>query len=118
MVRRDRGASRTGLGAWWWQRVSAVYIGVCLLGGLGWLLLDPPAGFGAWVARLRWGPVPPALAVLVLAVAVHAYVGVRDIFMDYLPAGTVRVAALGAWTALLTVGAAAGLLWVAGLQGG
>ena len=114
----DRGASRTGLGAWWWQRLTAVYISLVLVAGLVWLLTDPPAGYAAWLARLRWGPVPPMLAVLLLSVAVHAYVGMRDIFMDYLPAGSVRTVVLALWTALVTLLAAAGLLWVVGLQGG
>ena len=114
----DRGASRTGLGAWWWQRLTAVYIGVTLVTGILWLWADPPGGYAAWLARLRWGAVPPLLAVLVVAVALHAYVGMRDIFMDYLPAGSGRTVVLALWTALVTLLAAAGLLWVVGLQGG
>ncbi len=112
---RDTGASRTGLGAWWWQRLTAVYIAVFLVAALAWLGLRPPADFVQWRAWLSAGGVRVALALFVGSVAIHAYIGVRDVLMDYVRAGTVRTLAFGLWTLLVTAFGAWGLLWVARL---
>lgn len=112
---RDSGASRTGLGGWWWQRLTAVYIAGFLVLAVGRLALAPPADFVQWRAWLASPGVAVALILFILATGIHAYLGLRDVFMDYVPAGVVRVLATGLWTALVAVYMAWGLLWVAGL---
>ncbi|HKL78387.1 MAG TPA: succinate dehydrogenase, hydrophobic membrane anchor protein [Gammaproteobacteria bacterium] len=112
---RDTGASRTGLGAWWWQRLTALYIAAFLILGVGLLAVAPPADFAEWRGWLASGGGRVLLALFVVATGVHAYLGLRDIFMDYVPTGTVRVVALGGWTAAVAAYMAWGLLWVAGL---
>jgi len=112
---RDLGASRTGLSAWWWQRVTAVYLAAFLAIGLIWLAVDPPADYAQWRGWLGAPGTRVALVLFVVAVAVHAFVGVRDIFMDYVPRGAVRVAALGLWSGAVAAFVAWGLLWVIGL---
>jgi succinate dehydrogenase / fumarate reductase membrane anchor subunit len=112
---RDSGASRTGLGAWWWQRLTAVYIAGFLVLGVGWLAVAPPADYAQWRGWLDSPAVAVTLALFILATGIHAYLGLRDIFMDYVPAGGVRVLAMAVWTGLVALYMAWGLLWVAGL---
>ena len=109
---RDTGASRTGLGAWWWQRLTAVYLALFLVVALGWLGMRPPEDFTQWRAWLAGDGVRVALALFIAAAAVHAYIGVRDVMMDYVPAGTVRTLAFGVWTLLVAAFGSWGLLWV------
>jgi succinate dehydrogenase / fumarate reductase membrane anchor subunit len=115
---RDSGPSRTGLGGWWWQRLSAVYIGGFLILALAWLALDPPTGYAQWRIWLAQDGIRLLLAVFVAAVAVHAYIGVRDIMMDYVPEGAVRTGAFALWSLAVAAFTAWGWLWVADLAGG
>ncbi|HKJ72159.1 MAG TPA: succinate dehydrogenase, hydrophobic membrane anchor protein [Gammaproteobacteria bacterium] len=115
---RDTGASRTGLGAWWWQRLSALYLGGFLTVALAWLALDPPAGYAQWRIWLALDGVRLALVLFVAAVGIHAYIGVRDVAMDYLPEGVVRVALLAVWLLAVAGLVAWGGLWAADLGGG
>lgn len=115
---RDSGPSRTGLGAWWWQRLSALYIGTFLTASLAWLALDPPAGYAQWRIWLAHDGIRMALVVFVAAVAIHAYIGVRDIMLDYVPEGALRGTALILWVLAVTAFVAWGWLWAADLAGG
>lgn len=115
---RDSGASRTGLGAWWWQRLSALYLGAFLAAALAVLALAPPADYGQWRGWLAHDAVRLALALFVGAVGIHAYIGVRDIMMDYLPEGVVRTGALIIWVLAVSGFVAWGWLWAADLAEG
>ncbi|MFA9461736.1 succinate dehydrogenase, hydrophobic membrane anchor protein [Thiohalorhabdus methylotrophus] len=112
---RDLGASRTGLGAWWWQRVTAVYLAGFLVVGLVWLGVAPPESYQQWRSWLANPGLKVALMLFVVTVAVHAYVGLRDVFMDYVPRGPVRIAVFVLWTAAVAAFIAWGMLWVTGL---
>ncbi|MFP4559804.1 MAG: succinate dehydrogenase, hydrophobic membrane anchor protein [Thiohalorhabdus sp.] len=112
---RTLGGARSGLAAWWWQRVTAVYLLVFLAAGLGGLLLAPPQDYAEWRAFLAAPGVRVALMLFVVATAVHAYVGVRDVFMDYVPRGGVRTTAFILWAAAVAAFVAWGMVWVTGL---
>lgn len=89
-----------GLRAWLLQRVTAVYLALFLLYLLGRLWFSPPSDFAAWRA---WVGQPATSAVLGLSFAMllaHAWVGVRDVLLDYVPKLRLRVALL----ALVAVG--------------
>jgi succinate dehydrogenase / fumarate reductase membrane anchor subunit len=84
----------SGLKAWVVQRVTAVYLalfGVYLT--LSFLLV-PPADHTALVAWVTRPWVSLALLVFVPVILMHAWVGIRDVFMDYLKPIGLRVAAL------------------------
>ncbi|MEF8792192.1 succinate dehydrogenase, hydrophobic membrane anchor protein [Thiohalorhabdus sp.] len=115
---RDAGASRTGLWAWWWQRLSALYIAAFLVLGIVWLTVAPPSGYGQWRIWLAYDAVRLALALFVAAVGVHAYIGARDIMMDYVPEGVVRNAAVVIWVLVAAAFLAWGWLWVVDLGAG
>lgn len=112
---RDTGASRTGLGAWWWQRLSALYLAGFLVAAVTWLVAAPPTDFYQWRARLADPVVRLALLLFFAAFAVHAYVGLRDVILDYVPPRWLRVGLMGGVTLALAAFGGWGLLWLARL---
>lgn len=75
--------SHTGTGTWLLQRATAVALAVALPGLTAYFLAALPLDFAGWQALFA----PLWLRVLMLltaaALALHAWVGMRDIFMDY-----------------------------------
>jgi succinate dehydrogenase / fumarate reductase, membrane anchor subunit len=80
-----------GTGSWLLQRVSAVVLIVYTLVLLGSLLVAPEFTYGTWAGLFAtvWMKVATLLALF--AVLYHAWVGVRDIFMDYIKPTGVRL---------------------------
>ena len=83
-----------GLKDWIAQRITAVILVVyTLILGLGLLMAPSPLKYEDWVHLFNWTvlglPLGKLLAILaVLSVTYHAWIGVRDIWMDYVkPAG-------------------------------
>ena len=72
-----------GIQAWILQRISAVYLGLFLPLALGYLLLNPPADYASWRATISDPWVYAALILCMLALLVHAWVGVRNVVIDY-----------------------------------
>ena len=100
-----------GLRAWLWQRVSSVGIALYLLAlGLV-LLIHPPAGYTEWRDWMSNTGVGLATALFFGAVLVHAWIGTRDIVMDYVHVLWLRWLLLGALGAML----AASGFWVLGV---
>lgn len=73
----------TGLRAWVLQRVTAVYIGIFSIYLLGVLLISPPADWPEWRALFATASMSIAAGLYLLAILLHAWVGVRDILIDY-----------------------------------
>ncbi len=73
----------SGLKAWALQRFSAVYLGLFLVYFIGQLLIDPPQGHDAWRQWLQHPLMSIATLMFVLALLLHAWIGMRDIFIDY-----------------------------------
>jgi len=73
-----------GLRDWLAQRITAVILVLYTLVLLGWLFALPELTYGSWAGMFAstWMKVLSLLAVLSLVW--HAWVGVRDIFMDYI----------------------------------
>lgn len=82
----------TGMKAWALQRLSAIYLGLYLIYFTGVLLLDKPEGHAAWQQWLGHPLMSIATLVFVWALLLHAWIGVRDIFMDYLHPLSLRMA--------------------------
>ncbi len=94
-----------GLRAWLLQRISAVYLALYVI----YFLLASPAagGYAAWHAWLG-SPWPLlALALFFLALAIHAWVGVRDVIIDYVHHAGLRLLLLSG-VGLVLLGS---LLW-------
>ena len=108
----------TGLRAWTVQRVTAVFMLGFLLWLAGALLVSPPHGYEHWRAMVARPLTSAGFAVFFAALLGHAWVGVRDVVLDYVhrPAARAVVLALAAAT-LVTIGAWLGLA-LAALQVG
>lgn len=80
-----------GTGDWLLQRVTAVVLVFYTLLLLGALLLTPELTYGTWSGLFAnvWMKVATLLALI--ALIYHAWVGVRDIFMDYIKPTGVRL---------------------------
>ncbi|HEY5720306.1 MAG TPA: succinate dehydrogenase, hydrophobic membrane anchor protein [Gammaproteobacteria bacterium] len=84
----------SGLRAWILQRVSGAYIALFVV-YLAWhFLVNPPADYPAWRDWVAAPAVTITGMLFVLAVLLHAWVGVRDILIDYVKPVAVRVGAL------------------------
>ena len=84
----------TGLRAWLVQRISAVYMLLFILFSLFHFLLDPPHDYLAWHGWMRNPGISVATLVFFTALLLHAWVGVRDVVMDYVHPLALRVSAL------------------------
>ncbi len=71
------------LSMWLVQRVSALFLAAYSLFFPLWVALHWPLDFAVW--RGLFVPLPMRIVTLlfVVALALHAWVGMRDIFMDY-----------------------------------
>lgn len=84
----------TGLYAWLMQRFSAVYLGVLLPVALVYLLLSPPADYQVWRATLSCPWIASILFVGVLMLLIHAWVGLRNMVLDYVKPVALRLVVL------------------------
>lgn len=105
----------SGLRAWLVQRISAVYLLVFIVFALGHALLSPPHSYQDWRGWIASPVISIAASVFFAALLAHAWVGLRDVVLDYLPDAAVRVAALSALAiALAATGVwALRILWAA-----
>lgn len=97
------------LRAWIWQRISAVY----LLGFIPYLifyfLFSKPISFQGWHDWVAGPVVSIAIVLFFMMLLIHAWVGIRDVIMDYIHPLFVRALALGlSGLALISCG-----IWVA-----
>ncbi len=98
----------TGLNAWLVQRISAVYMLLFIVFFLGHFLFDPPYSYLAWRGWMMSPGVSIAAVIFFAALLLHAWVGVRDVLMDYVHPLALRVSALS----LLGIGLVAIAVWV------
>ena len=76
------------------QRITAVYIGIYILYMLGHFIVDAPASYEVWRTWIS-GPVASLGAMLFfLSVLLHAWIGMRDILIDYVHPFVPRVGLL------------------------
>lgn len=72
-----------GLRDWLSQRITAVAMTLYTLALLGQLLAGPPLGYERWSAIFSQQWMRLATFVVIVALGVHAWVGMRDVLMDY-----------------------------------
>jgi succinate dehydrogenase / fumarate reductase membrane anchor subunit len=95
-------SAASGFRAWLVQRVSAV-VTLAFVGLLGLhFLINPPRSYEAWRAWALSPAVSLAGCVFFAALLMHAWVGLRDVVMDYVHAAARRVATLALVALLLT----------------
>ncbi len=100
----------TGMRAWTLQRATALF----MLGFMFWLagalLVSPPDGYEQWRSMVARPAASTAFAIFFAAILLHAWVGVRDVVLDYVHNPMARATALvfvavalfgvGVWLAL------------------
>ncbi len=113
MVNREVVGAHYGLRDWLAQRVTAVLMTIYTLLLLVLLISTPPLDFTAW--RLLFTPQWMKFATLLFLVSLywHAWIGVRNIFMDYIKGSGLRLASYVIVIALLIVyaGWSVQILW-------
>ena len=91
---------------WLVQRLSAVFMLLFLGFALVHFLVDPPHSYDAWRAWVDQPAVGIGARLFFAALLIHAWVGLRDVTLDYVKPLGVRIAVL-AVIALALLGAAA-----------
>jgi succinate dehydrogenase / fumarate reductase membrane anchor subunit len=84
MVKRHVVGAHYGLRDWLVQRVTAVIMLAYTIGVVAFILLANGASFEAWQALFACTWVKVGTTIAILALLWHAWVGLRDIWMDYL----------------------------------
>ena len=84
MVTSVTSLGRNGLYDWLIQRVSAVIIGVYLIGMLGYLMVAGDLDYGSWKALMGSVCMQIANTLLVVSVAAHTWVGLWGVTTYYL----------------------------------
>ncbi len=97
----------SGLGAWVLQRATAIYIGLFGVALLGVMLVSPPTDYAQWRNWFADPLVGIATLVFIVSILLHAWVGIRDVLIDYIKPLWLRVSLL----ALLALGLLTWGLW-------
>jgi len=89
---RDATGAHYGLGDWMAQRVTAVLMAAYTLLFLVVLLWNGGMSYETWRALFASGPFRVATFLFVAALLYHAWIGVRNISMDYVKPLGIRLA--------------------------
>jgi len=101
--------SISGLRAWIFQRITAIYLAVFVPIALGYLFFSPVTNYQQWVELLSSPWVNTSLLLFVFAILLHGWIGIRDVVIDYVQPFPARIGLLvlvglglvacGAWAA-------------------
>lgn len=91
MVNRHLTGAHYGLRDWLVQRLTAVVILVFAIALVAFLLLASGVSFDGWKALFASTWVKVLFTVSVVALLWHAWIGMRDIWMDYIKPAGIRV---------------------------
>lgn len=92
MVNRVVTGAHYGLRDWLAQRITAVVMVVYSLFIAEYLLTQPSLGYDTWSALFSGDLMRSFTLLFLLCVFYHAWIGVRDIVMDYVKPSGVRLA--------------------------
>ena len=102
-----------GLGDWLLQRLTALVMALYTIGLLACLLWHAPASYADWKAIFSNTFVRVTTMLFFAALLYHAWIGLRDVFMDYVRATGLRLALQTAVVIVLVLYLiwAASILW-------
>jgi len=92
MVDRIVTGAHYGLRDWLIQRVSAVIMALYALFIVGYALYQPHLDYDSWTRMFSSNVLRSFTLLVLLALYYHAWIGVRDIVMDYVKPAGVRLA--------------------------
>ncbi len=91
MVNRVVVGAHYGLRDWLIQRITAVVMAAGSLALGGYLLLHPDLGYDRWTGLFSSQPVRAFSLLFLFSVFYHAWIGIRDIVMDYIKPDGIRL---------------------------
>ena len=91
----------SGFQAWLVQRISAVYLAAFFVYLLIHFIICPPQDYSAWIGWLSNPLVYVGLSLFFLSLLMHAWIGVRDVIIDYIHPITIRLSVLTVVAGLL-----------------
>ena len=77
---------------WLIQRLSAVVMMVYMIMMVSVFVVYPPTDYDRWHTVMAYGPVMACTGLFFLAILYHAWIGMRDIWMDYVKTPGLRLA--------------------------
>lgn len=91
MVNRVVVGAHYGLRDWLMQRISAGVMVVYTIALVGYLLLQEHLDYDAWIGLFSSQWIRTFSLLFLLALFYHAWIGIRDIVMDYIKSAGVRL---------------------------
>lgn len=79
-----------GMRAWLLQRLTAVYIAVYTLSLIFWIVINMPINYLIWNGVFSDPIILIATVIFYISLFIHAWVGMRDILVDYAKPSSVR----------------------------
>ncbi|MCU7845215.1 MAG: succinate dehydrogenase, hydrophobic membrane anchor protein [Candidatus Thiodiazotropha sp. (ex Monitilora ramsayi)] len=101
----------SGLRAWFLQRATAIYLILFILYALQHMIFSPPANHADWQAWVASPLVSLGLLLFFASLLLHAWVGFRDVIIDYVHPTPIRVTVLTV-AGFVLVGCAAWVLQI------
>jgi succinate dehydrogenase / fumarate reductase membrane anchor subunit len=99
----------SGMRAWLLQRLSSVYMLAFIVVALVWYAMTDAISFTAWRDLLGQPVIAVAVVLFFCSLLIHAWIGMRDVLIDYVPIMGLRlVILLGIAVFLIAMG-----IWVA-----
>lgn len=86
--------SASGLKAWFLQRATAIYLMLFTLYLLQQMIFNPAADYAAWRDWVAQPLVSLATLLFFASLLLHAWVGIRDVIIDYVHPTAIRVSVL------------------------
>ncbi|TNF95919.1 MAG: succinate dehydrogenase, hydrophobic membrane anchor protein [Gammaproteobacteria bacterium] len=84
----------SGYRAWLIQRISAIYLALYTLYLVFYFVMEEPAGYQQWLDWLADPVVSTTMAIFFITLLFHAWIGIRDVVVDYIHPIAVRVSVL------------------------
>jgi succinate dehydrogenase / fumarate reductase membrane anchor subunit len=91
MVNRVVTGAHYGLRDWLIQRITAVVMVAYCIALAGYLLLGPRLDYDNWTALYSSNVVRTFTLLFMVSLFYHAWIGIRDIVMDYIKPANVRL---------------------------
>jgi succinate dehydrogenase / fumarate reductase membrane anchor subunit len=91
MLNRIVTGAHYGLRDWLIQRVTAVLMILYTLAIVGYLLMQPVVDYNVWTHLFSNDVIRTFSLLFLLSVFYHAWIGVRDIVMDYVKPAAIRL---------------------------
>lgn len=79
-----------GVRPWVAQRVSAGYMAIFIVVAVIGLLLHPPTDYFTWKALLQQPLINTGFIIFCLCLFLHAWIGLRDVILDYVADDSLR----------------------------